>query len=136
MGATVGGRGMQVIGELTAGTEIPMLTMPNGQIVPNLTALAGGAGISGANTGAFSGMTGQPTRGFPQMGGNGFAGQQTTDGFPQSFPQRSSEEEERLRQQLVAFTRLLDDWTQFTDETWRPVRYSQLVCKPFSASCG
>ncbi len=136
MSPTLGASGIQVIGELPAGTEIPMLTMPNGQIVPNLTALAGGAGLSGANTGAFPGMTGQPTRGFSQMGANGFAGQQTTDGFPQSFPQRSSEEEERLRQQLVAFTRLLDDWTQFTEEKWRTVSDSQLGWKPLRGRWG
>jgi hypothetical protein len=136
MSSGLGASGIQVIGELPAGTEIPMLTMPNGQIVPNLTALAGSAGISGANTGAFPGMTGQPTMGFPHMGGNGFASQQTTDGFPQSFPQRSSEEEERLRQQLAAFTRLLDDWTQFTEEKWRTVSDSQLGWKPLRGRWG
>jgi len=42
----------------------------------------------------------------------------------------SSEEEERLRQQLAAYARLMDDWIQFTEEKWRTVSDSQLGWKP------
>jgi hypothetical protein len=65
---------------------------------------------------------------------------QTTDGFsqgfPQAFPQHSNEEEERLRQQLDAFARLLDDWIQFTEEKWRTVSDSQLGWKPLRGRWG
>ena len=73
---------------------------------------------------------------FPQVAGNGFAGQQTLSGFPQGFPQRSSQEEERLRQQLATFTRLMDDWMQFTEEKWRTVSDSQLGWKPLRGRWG
>jgi hypothetical protein len=137
MSPVTGASGIHVIGELPAGTEIPMLSMPNGQMAPNMAALTGGSGMfPGANTGMLPGVAGQPTMGFPQMGGNGFAGQQITDGFPQGFPQRSSEEEERLRQQIAAFTRLLDDWVQFTEEKWRTVSDSQLGWKPLRGRWG
>lgn len=136
MSPVLGASGIQVIGELPAGTEIPMLSMPNGQIAPNLAALAGNSGISSLSTGAFPTMPGQPTIGFPQTEGNGFANQQTTGGFPQGFPQRSSEEEERLRQQLATFSRLLDDWIQFTEEKWRTVSDSQLGWKPLRGRWG
>jgi hypothetical protein len=87
------------------------------------------------SSGAFGGLAGmynngQSTMGFPQTGSNNFAGQQTTGGLPQAFPQRSSEEEERLRQQLAAYARLMDDWIQFTEEKWRTVSDSQLGWKP------
>lgn len=131
--------GIHVLGELPAGTEIPMLGMPNGQAAPDLTALAGSGILPGVNSGMYPGMSGmyngnnnQPMMGFPQPanGNNGFVSQQTTDGFPQAFPQRPSEEEERLRQQLAAYGRLLDDWIQFTEEKWRTVSDSQLGWKP------
>src|SRR2546423_3726153 len=73
---------------------------------------------------------GQQMMGFRQTGGNDFASQQTTGGLPQAFPQRTSEEEERLRQQLAAYARLMDDWIQFTEEKWRTVSDSQLGWKP------
>ncbi len=136
MSPVLGASGIHVIGELPAGTEIPMLSMPNGQMAPNLAALAGSPGISSLSTGVFSTAPGQPAMGFPQMGGNGFANQQTTDGFPQGFPQRSSEEEERLRQQIATFSRLLDDWMQFTEEKWRTVSDSQLGWKPLRGRWG
>ncbi len=133
MSPVLGASGIHIIGELPAGTEIPMLSMPNGQIAPNLAALAGGSGLyPGANSGALSGVANQNTMGFPQVGGNGFAGQQTTSGFPQ----RSSQEEERLRQQLASLTRLLDDWAQFTEEKWRTVSDSQLGWKPLRGRWG
>ncbi|HKF36150.1 MAG TPA: hypothetical protein VKB35_04555 [Ktedonobacteraceae bacterium] len=136
MSPALGASGIHVIGELPAGTEIPMLSMPNGQMAPNLAALAGSSGISGLSTGVFPTLPGQPAMGFPQMGSNGFANQQTTGGFPQGFPQRSSEEEERLREQLATFSRLLDDWIQFTEEKWRTVSDSQLGWKPLRGRWG
>jgi len=138
--------GIHVLGELPAGTEIPMLGMANGQLSPDFSAFNGAGGFPGANSGMFpganannypgmaNGFNGQQMMGYPQMGqmggGNDFVSQQTTDGLPQSFPQRPSEEEERLRQQLAAFTRLMDDWVQFTEEKWRTVSDSQLGWKP------
>ena len=136
MNPMLGASGIHVIGELPAGTEIPMLSMPNGQMAPNFAALAGSSGISSLSTGVFPTAPGQPAMGFPQMGGNGFANQQTTGGFPQGFPQRSSEEEERLRQQIATFSRLLDDWMQFTEEKWRTVSDSQLGWKPLRGRWG
>jgi CRISPR-associated protein Cas7 len=51
MSPALGASGMHVIGELPAGTEIPMLSMPNGQLAPNLAALAENSGFSpGANS--------------------------------------------------------------------------------------
>lgn len=125
--------GIHVLGELPAGTEIPMLGMPNGQAAPDFSALTGGTGVfPGMAPGGFPGMggmyngNGQPMLGFQQAGDNNFVNQQTTGGLSQ----RSSEDEERLRQQLEAFTRLLDDWIQFTEEKWRTVSDSQLGWKP------
>ena len=63
------------------------------------------------------------------QGGDGIT-QQTTGGLPTAFPRRPSEEEERLRQQVAAMTRLLDDWIQYTEEKWRTVSDSQLGWKP------
>jgi hypothetical protein len=120
--------GIQVIGELPAGTEIPLLSMPNGQMAPNLAAL-GASGIFNSSTaGMLPSVQGVPM-GFPQLGPNGIISQPLT-AFPQQFPQRPSEEEERLRQQLTAVSRLLDDWIQFTEEKWRTVSDSQLGWKP------
>ena len=142
--------GIHVLGELPAGTEIPLLGLSNGQIAPDFAAMAGSGAFSGANAGMYPGVNsgtyppgmagafnGQQMMGFPQMGqmnqmggSNEFVSTQTTDGLPQSFPQRPSEEEERLRQQIAAFTRLMDDWVQFTEEKWRTVSDSQLGWKP------
>ncbi|HLH63572.1 MAG TPA: hypothetical protein VKV20_17960 [Ktedonobacteraceae bacterium] len=125
--------GMHVIGEIPAGTEIPMLSMPNGQLAPNLAALASSGIFPSSTTGALAGVNNQPQMGFPAMNGtgyNGYANSQTPDGLPQAFPQRPSEEEERLRQQLEIFSRLMDDWIQFTEEKWRTVSDSQLGWKP------
>ncbi len=137
MSPVLGASGIHVLGELPAGTEIPMLNMPNGQIAPNLAALAGATGaFPGLNSDAITSMANQTTMGFPQVGGSTFANQQATNGLPQGFPQRSSQEEERLRQQLAAFTRMLDDWTQFTEEKWRTVSDSQLGWKPLRGRWG
>ncbi len=137
MSPTLGASGIHVIGELPAGTEIPMLSMPNGQIAPNLAALAGNSGFyPGTNSDLLSGISTQNTMGFSTVGGNGFAGQQTYTGFPQAFPQRSSQEEDNLRQQLASLTRLIDDWMQFTEEKWRTVSDSQLGWKPLRGRWG
>ncbi len=124
--------GIQIVGELPAGTEIPMLNMANGQASPDFSAFSSSS-IFPNTTGMLAAPGGQNQQGafFPQMGANGFNGQQTTDSFPQSFPQqRSSEEEERLREQVQAVTRLIDDWMQFTEEKWRTISDSQLGWKP------
>ncbi|HEX6478273.1 MAG TPA: hypothetical protein VF043_05475 [Ktedonobacteraceae bacterium] len=133
---SMGANGMHVIGELPAGTEIPMLSMPNGQMAPNLAALAGSGIFPGATPGFMPGSNNSPQMGFPQMNGMGYPHQQTTDGLPQSFPQRPSEEEEQLRQQLALFTRLMDDWMQYTEEKWRTVSDSQLGWKPLRGRWG
>jgi hypothetical protein len=130
--------GIQVLGELPAGTEIPLLGMSNGQIAPDFATFTGSGMFPGVSSGTYPGaagaLNGQQMMGFPQMGqmggSNNFVSQQTTDGLPQAFPQRPSEEEEQLRQQLAAFTRLMDDWIQFTEEKWRTVSDSQLGWKP------
>jgi hypothetical protein len=139
----LGASGIQIVGELPAGTEIPMLNMPNGQASPDFSAFGGSgifpnsSGMLGSPNGMFGNpnMVGQSPLGFSQMGG-GFGGQQTTDGIPQAFSQRSSEEEERLRQQIQAVTRLIDDWMQFTEEKWRTVSDSQLGWKPLRGRWG
>jgi hypothetical protein len=131
MNPLLGASGIQIVGELPAGTEIPMLNMPNGQTAPDFSAF-GGSGLF-PNTGMMQnpGMMGQPTMNFSQMNNTGmFGGQQQTDGFAQSFPQRSSGEEEQLRQQVQAMNRLIDDWMQFTEEKWRTISDSQLGWKP------
>jgi hypothetical protein len=61
---------------------------------------------------------------------------QSTEGLPQSFPQRPSEEEERLREQLALYARFLDDWLLFTEEKWRTVSDSQLGWKPLRGRWG
>lgn len=132
----LGASGIHVIGEIAAGTEVPLLSMPNGQVAPDFATLANTGMLPGLNAGYFNGNTsqqnifsgqyaGQPQLGFPQ-----------TDGLPQSFPQRPSEEEERLRQQIAAYARLLDDWIQFTEEKWRTVSDSQLGWKPLRGRWG
>jgi hypothetical protein len=131
MNPLLGASGIQVVGELPAGTEIPMLNMPNGQVAPDFSAF-GGSGMF-PNTGAMlpnSGLANQPTMNFSNMNNGMFGGQQQTDGFPQAYPQRSSDEEERLRQQVQTMTRLIDDWMQFTEEKWRTISDSQLGWKP------
>jgi len=133
--------GVHVLGELPAGTEIPMLGMPNGQMAPDFAALAssGVLPVTGPTQGIYPGMNGMYNgngQGFPQQfpqgGGNDFANQQTTGDLPQAFPQpkHASDDEERLRQQLVAYARTLADWIQFTEDKWRTVSDSQLGWKP------
>ncbi len=130
MNPLLGASGIQIVGELPAGTEIPMLNMPNGQAAPDFSAL-GGSGLF-SNTGMLpnSNLMGQPTMAFSQVNTGAFPGQQQTDGYPQTFAPRSSAEEERLRQQVQAINRLIDDWMQFTEEKWRTISDSQLGWKP------
>lgn len=142
MSPVLGASGIHVIGELPAGTEVPMLGLPDGTMVPNFSALAS-SGIFG-NTGVLpapgmpgiSGVTGMYAGAASQMGNSDFASQPTTDNFPRAFPQRPSAEEERLRQQLAAYARLMDDWIQFTEEKWRTVSDSQLGWKPLRGRWG
>ncbi|HVB24328.1 MAG TPA: hypothetical protein VNG51_20490 [Ktedonobacteraceae bacterium] len=144
--AALGASGIQVLAELPAGTEIPMLGLPNGQSTPDLAALAG-SGIFSDETASmiqsmyngYNGYNGQRMAGSGingQMGNNGFFSSQTTDGLPQSFPHRPSEEEEQLRQQISTYARLLDDWISFTEEKWRTVSDSQLGWKPLRGRWG
>ncbi len=142
MNPLLGASGIQIVGELPAGTEIPMLNMPNGQAAPDFSSFAAGSGIFPNSTGVQgnTGFNGQPAMAFNQMamgmGMGNFGGQQTTDGLPQTFSQRSNEEEERLRQQIQAFSKLLDDWMQFTEEKWRTISDSQLGWKPLRGRWG
>src|SRR5438876_5190491 len=82
MSPVLGASGMHIIGELPAGTELPVLGMPNGQVTADLSSFAG--------TGFFPGMGGNST--FPGTGNfgstqafsNNYVSQQSTDGLPQS----------------------------------------------------
>jgi hypothetical protein len=130
--------GIHIIGEIPAGTEVPTLQLPDGRTIPDFTALASSSMSSmyaGNAPGALPGIAGmynneQQTMAFPQMEANPFVSDHTTGGLPTAFPQRPSAEEERLREQVAAMTRLLDDWIQFTEEKWRTVSDSQLGWKP------
>jgi hypothetical protein len=117
----LGASGIHIIGELPAGTEVPMLNMPNAQV--DLGALANTGMLPALNPGNFSGQQ-----------YNNYFGTQNTEG--QNFSSRTSEEEERLREQVAAFSRLLDDWLQFTEEKWRTVSDSQLGWKPLRGRWG
>lgn len=130
MNPLLGASGIQIVGELPAGTEIPMLNMPNGQAAPDFSAFGGSGMFPNSGMLPNPGLVNQPTMNFPGMNNGMFGGQQQTDGFPQPYPQRSSDEEERLRQQVQAISRLLDDWMQFTEEKWRTISDSQLGWKP------
>ena len=141
---TLGASGIHIIGELPAGTELPLLGMPNGQIAPDFSALTASGLLpslnGGTNSSALSGAANmyesQPTAEFQSLPNNSFFGAQGTGELPQSFPQRPSEDEERLRQQLTAYARFLDDWIQFTEEKWRTISDSQLGWKPLRGRWG
>jgi hypothetical protein len=132
MSPDLGASGIHVIGELPAGTQLPMLGMPgmlgSTQNAPQPSFNTNGF-VPGADTFAGNSYNGQPAMDFPQAGRNGFISSQSTDGLPQSFPQRSTQEEERLREQLEAISHMLEDWIQFTEEKWRTVSDSQLGWK-------
>ena len=136
MGPSLGASGIHIIGELAAGTEVPLLNMPNGQMAPDFASLANTGMFPGLNSGYYGGNTSQQNMLSGQYMGQQQLGFPQTDGLPQSFPQRPSEEEERLRQQVVAYDRLLDDWIQFTEKKWRTVSDSQLGWKPLRGRWG
>ncbi len=136
MSPSLGASGIHVIGEIAAGTEVPLLSMPNGQMAPDFATLANTGMLPGLNSGYFNGNSSQQSMFSGQYAGQPQMGFPQTDGFPQSFPQRPSEEEERLRQQVDAYARLLDDWIQFTEEKWRTVSDSQLGWKPLRGRWG
>jgi hypothetical protein len=73
---------------------------------------------------------------YPALDNSSYFGPQSTDQLPQRFPQRPSQEEELLRQQLAAYSRLIEDWMQFTEEKWRTVSDSQLGWKPLRGRWG
>jgi hypothetical protein len=135
MSPMLGASGVQIIGELPAGTELPLLGMPNGQMPSTFDAPGF---FPGSNEFPANGFAGQPS--YQQAGNNGFNNEymstQSTDGLSQGFSQRPSQEEERLRQQIAAFTRLMDDWVQFTEEKWRTISDSQLGWKPLRGRYG
>ncbi len=123
----LGSNGIHIVGELPAGTEIPMLGMPGMAEGNMLQPSFNNSGFFPAS-GSFpqTDFDNQPTSSFAPAGGNSFVSAQSTD----SISSRSSEEEERLRQQVEAFSRLLEDWVQFTEEKWRTISDSQLGWKP------
>jgi len=142
MNPMLGGSGIHIIGELPAGTELPVLGMPgmagmpNGQMMGNMQGFNSGPGGFFPGAGEFSpnGFSGQSGMNYQSANTppytNDFVSSQSTDGLPRSFPQRPSQEEEQLRQQIAAFARLMEDWIQFTEEKWRTVSDSQLGWKP------
>ena len=142
MSPMLGASGIHIIGELPAGTELPVLGMPNGQMPSNMQAFNPGAGgfFPGASDFSPNGFSGQPGMNYQQASNNAynndFVSSQSTDGLPRSFPQRPSHEEEELRQQVAAFSRLMEDWIQFTEEKWRTVSDSQLGWKPLRGRWG
>jgi hypothetical protein len=131
MSPGLGASGIHIVGELPAGTQLPLLGMPGmlggPQDATQSFSTSGFFPASSAFTG--NGYNGQSTMNFPQVGHDGFVSAQSTDELPRSFPQRPSQEEERLRAQLEAASRMLDDWMQFTEEKWRTVSDSQLGWK-------
>jgi hypothetical protein len=134
MNPMLGASGIHILGELPAGTELPMLAMPGQQ----MDSMSFGSSGFFPGSGAFGGNgfnNNQPQLAFPGTG-NGFVSAQSTDSLPRNFPQRPSQEEERLRQQVDAYTRLLEDWIQFTEEKWRTISDSQLGWKPLRGRWG
>lgn len=141
MSPMLGANGIHVIGELPAGTEVPMLGMPGGQMPTDGYQQYNNSGFfPGANGFSPNGFAGQSAMNFQGAGNNTFNNEfvssQSTDGLPQSFSQRPSQEEEQLRQQVAAFNRLLEDWMQFTEEKWRAISDSQLGWKPLRGRWG
>ncbi|HTK09444.1 MAG TPA: hypothetical protein VL485_19895 [Ktedonobacteraceae bacterium] len=133
MNPMLGASGMHVIGELPAGTEVPILGLPSGQRSGDLASFSPAGFFPGVNNESMNNFADQSTM---QFNNSSFVSPQSTDGLPQSFPQRPSEEEERLRQQMAAYIRLMDDWVQFTEEKWRTVSDSQLGWKPLRGRWG
>jgi hypothetical protein len=135
MSPMLGASGIHILGELPAGTELPMLGMPGQQMDPAAFGSSGffpGSGVFDGN--GFN--NGQPQLSFPQSNSSDFVSAQSTDSLPKKFPQRPSQEEEQLRQQVEAYSRLLEDWIQFTEEKWRTISDSQLGWKPLRGRWG
>jgi hypothetical protein len=142
MSPLLGANGIHVIGELPAGTELPMLGMPSGQLpAEGYQPYNNNAGFF-PGTADFSpnGFAGQSSMNYQPAGNNtfnnDFVSAQSTDGLQQNFAQRPSAEEERLREQNAALNRLLEDWMQFTEEKWRAISDSQLGWKPLRGRWG
>jgi hypothetical protein len=132
MSPLLGANGIHVIGELPAGTELPMLGMPSGQLpADGYQSFNNNGFFPGAD---FAGQSYQPAGG--NAFNNGFVSAQSTDSLQQNFAQHPSAEEERLREQNVALNRLLEDWMQFTEEKWRAISDSQLGWKPLRGRWG
>ncbi|MBE3559873.1 MAG: hypothetical protein IMW89_11700 [Ktedonobacteraceae bacterium] len=129
MPPALGASGIHIIGELPAGTEVPLLNMSNGQPTTGFQPEGANGFIPAANSHTYNGYAGQPGASFSQTGGS-YVSQQNTEAFSQNFSRQATEAEEQIRQQLAAYTRLLDDWIQFTEEKWRTVSDSQLGWKP------
>jgi len=138
MSPMLGASGIQIVGELPPGTQIPALGMPGGQISPDLAAFANNGFFPGMNMNAIAPGPNSYPNTPPYSGLNASANYATqrTDELPRSFPQRPSADEERLRQQMEAYKELLDDWIQYTEEKWRTVSDSQLGWKPLRGRWG
>jgi hypothetical protein len=116
--------------------------MPNGQMAPDFSALAGSGFFPNMNGRNFGGTNSQALpegvnmygsqagAGFQSLSNASFVNGRGTEELPQSFPQPPSEQEGRLREQLAAYARFLDDWIQFTEEKWRTISDGQLGWKP------
>lgn len=129
MAPALSANGIHIIGELPAGTELPVLGMPTGQLANDMQGVTNAGFFPGVNAGMFGNEQGFNGPSFQQMNNN-FISSQNTGEMQPNFGQRNSEEEDRLRQQLAAYERLLDDWMQYTEEKWRTVSDSQLGWKP------
>ncbi|HEX4203478.1 MAG TPA: hypothetical protein VHZ51_04635 [Ktedonobacteraceae bacterium] len=127
--------GIQIVGELPAGTELPMLGMPGGQMGNDMSGSTDAGFFPGVNPGMYGNQNGYQGQSFQQMN-NGYISSQNTGEMQPGFGQRNSEEEERLRQQLAAYERLLEDWMQYTEDKWRTVSDSQLGWKPLRGRWG
>ncbi len=124
MAPALSASGIHIIGELPAGTELPVLGMPNNQ-----NDMASGF-FPGMGNNAFTNNNGFPAPPSMPFQANNYVNAQDTGGLHDTFPKRPSQEEEQLRQQLATYMRLMDDWIQFTEEKWRTVSDSQLGWKP------
>jgi hypothetical protein len=134
MSPMLGASGIHILGELPAGTELPMLAMPGQQMDP--MSMGSSGFFPGSSAFAGNGFNNnQPQLAFPGAS-NDFVSAQSTDSLPRNFAQRPSQEEEHLRQQVEAYTRLLEDWIQFTEEKWRTISDSQLAWKPLRGRWG
>ena len=71
MSPMLGANGIHIIGEFPAGTELPVLGMPNGQMTSNLQTLNAGAGFfPGSTISLAMAMHGQPTMNYQAAGNN------------------------------------------------------------------